>query len=422
MYDPNAYVFNLNDDQLETIDLNVKNNCCNCVSFSVYSDIYGNLYNISEYNYGMYGNLLRYLKCIYISTLNIIKYFKTFIVRIYLDYLILHVIDSIKTYKCTDYDNLINEMINILEILFKNENVEIYYVECGEYDDIFNDNSRCKEEVGIERFFRFLPLIDDDVNILICRDADGIVTFNECKNIENFINSKYLIYQMASHALNIRDKYDVKEEYIEKNENIYNFNYSNSYSDWIKKYRQNQKSFYTNNVCLMNMLAGLLSFKIKISKTAFVKSLKESFEIMINMNIKLFATDEVFLAHLFRHFTCLQIKDKVPINMQKFHDIVLYPFYDDYKKIELNNDDVGYQNFIKDKDLLTFFGLRDDQLFSLNLKDYYNIIHTDIININTRHSDNLTEIVGRGDLISNFSNINTDVHKINVISKLYLTL
>jgi hypothetical protein len=267
-------------DQLE--------NCANCIVYTLYFNIH-NDQNISIIKL---TKLLYFLKCIHISTNNINQYFNQhdneynaknpkMCIRIYLDYSVIYSLYMLEKNKCNKIEEIINEIIDILTDLFKNEYVEIYNIFCKE---------NCKY-MNITRYYRVLPLIDNEINVCIFKDADGIVTLNECKNIDNFISSDkliYITYNKLTHNIFVERKKKLKSSIfrvlgLEKRIDVFDsdryiteINKSRAYSSWIIDYVENNK-YFTQNILQLDLLAGLVSFKIKVSPQHFESSIKNVF-------------------------------------------------------------------------------------------------------------------------------------------------
>ena len=97
------------------------------------------------------------------------------IVRLYFD---------VSVYDHISNNKLAGVLLNNWEYLLNACNVEIYTFIC---DDSSYPTAR-------KRSFRFMVLYDREVNVAILREADGIVTVQDCHNIKVFANSNKLIY------------------------------------------------------------------------------------------------------------------------------------------------------------------------------------------------------------------------------------
>jgi hypothetical protein len=165
---------------------------------------------------------------------------------------------------------------------------------------------------------RFLPLHDNDVNILICKDADGIITNLDCKYIKSFETGKEIFYVEdvgnGNSFVNIKNS-----EYIYYTNPFFgiNLNYTHAYSYWLKYYVKYEKEFYDNNFsAFITLLAGCSGFKLKIKEDIFNIKKDEIFIILKEIN-KIqselsgksinFAFDELFLKHLFRDYLSVKI-------------------------------------------------------------------------------------------------------------------
>jgi hypothetical protein len=196
--------------------LEKKENCCNCISIILYI-----IYNNEDYVEKLEKLYFMYLLTMK-KTLDIVNdNLPNFIVRYYIDKSVFNIINHDTT----------NEMSikcrKILKYLFEHEKAEIYMYIC-------NNTNYTKL-----RTLRFLPLIDDDTNICIVREADGIVSILDCHNIKTFEkdNKIGLFYEFYKNFLyKYKDNNSHYGEWI----NIYNdFKYLKTLeitTDEINKY------------------------------------------------------------------------------------------------------------------------------------------------------------------------------------------
>lgn len=158
-------------------DLEIKYNCCNCVSFTLYitsnkiSKLFGYLYSLRK------------------SLDNIANNLDGFIARFYLDYSIFECI--FKSYASANKD-FVGEFLHHLKYILKHPKAEIYIYFCKEF--ITN-----KLPVAKNRTLRFLPILSDDVNVCVIREADGFVSYLDCHNIKLFTTSNKIamIYEIS---------------------------------------------------------------------------------------------------------------------------------------------------------------------------------------------------------------------------------
>jgi hypothetical protein len=303
----------------DIFDLTTYENCCNCIVYSIYSNIdyetFGkeNLSNpLKEYSFiGSYKNILSYIICIKTSIENVLKNLENWIVRIYFNTSIFELINFALNNECIELYEICNTIINYLEYIFSIDIVEIYIVSC---------NDKCNSDsFGLTRSMRFLPLCDNDVNILICKDADGIITNQDCKYIKSFETSAHIFYiqDIWSNDEFVNTKFS---EYKHYNNVKVNLNIEFAYSSWLKYYVIYEKEFYDNNFgAFATLLAGCSGYKLKIKEDMFNIKKEEIFVILKELN-KLpsgepdkllnlnFAFDELFLRHLFRDYLSVKTK------------------------------------------------------------------------------------------------------------------
>ena len=151
------------DDELdilinEKFQTNTQSDCCNCISLVLYLKCDIELYQ-------------NYIQSIYRTVLNVKRNLVDWIVRIYFDK---------SVYECLETDkDKYPDIYNCFEIIFNSPNTEIYTFDCP----LYNDEDFKKSKL---RSLRFLPIIDNDTNICVFRDADGIVTNQDCHNLKIF--------------------------------------------------------------------------------------------------------------------------------------------------------------------------------------------------------------------------------------------
>ena len=195
------------------------------------------------------------------------------------------------------------DIITLYTDLFSFNNVEIYTILC-------NDINLSKT-----RSYRFLPLIDEDTNIVISREADGIVTYNDCYNINLFSQSKKFLYMnYGQFSENYRC---VKKKDLLMPSLIKEYKYD-SYSSWLTIYINEINPIYfenKNKIC--DIYAGAVAFKLKLNNEYLLERKKE-----LNRYINLFefideqkyktlniGFDEILLLDLFKSFTTYNNND-----------------------------------------------------------------------------------------------------------------
>jgi hypothetical protein len=412
---------------IKIIDMNPRGNCCNCISFTLYSsaniesedellkkheqklkndddddddDINDKIFYQTIEN--DLQRLCGYLLCLKISTTNIKKRLEDFVVRIYLDISVISVINKfneikMKYVKDKDKEKLEKYKKNILEYiqyLFSADNVEIYTYLCESY----------LQNIAKIRALRFLPMLDPEVNVSIVREADGIISYTDIYNIKNFVTSNKMIFIYSYQPKNFIDP-DITN-IIHKITETGKFptfltnteieRYYLPYSQWLREYIKDNE-YFTNKRPLFDLLAGLFGIKIKVRQEIFMESIHN---VNINNNKKIkekeleielqkdvdtkismiksldtfklamrIGFDEMFLMELFKDLYTYNIKydlkeyDYITIANIMF---ILNNFQYPLKKITTN-----IKNFITSKLILdTLFGTDTN-----NRKIYRNIPH-----------------------------------------------
>lgn len=408
------------NDKIDYIsDQNSYNNCCNCFVYSLYF----NIYEDNTLTNNGYKQLLFYLKCIYSSVLNINSYFNNDIskfktknpimtTRIYLDQSVIYAISISNMYKCKNA-MYVEEIVNILEKLFMNENVELYDTSC------IKDCGK----IGITRYYRLLSLIDKSVNVCILRDADGIVTLNECKNVDNFISSDKIIYKTFNSELNyninvkLEDLIDIKDFHLK--------NFSYSYSKWLRSYTKDQ--FFNDNLYIINILAGLISFKIKIKEKIFNNSINYVLNYINNYNKSLYQTqmtdidgDNIDNSHPLYEQRINEHVNENKINIGGFDEIFIK---DLFKSIfSLNSDDIKLNMSKMYLDMFPFLinETETENIYENSNIEYKNISEftKDIINIDEKISIERNDINYKNIIIKN--NYNSKFKDLSLFTNIYI--
>jgi hypothetical protein len=263
----------------EIADLTPKQNCCNCISFILYinydqkiidnwdneipdEDIYSSLYKLYNFLYSLQ-----------LSIINIDKCLPNFISRIYLDISVFKLLFETKkiidkyVLKTNKMETIFNKCINILELLFLNKSTEIYTIISDGVNNIHNTRS-----------YRFLTMIEPDVNIKVFRDADGYVSYLDCMNISKFSNNNtlMLVYNLTEVDNFIsKGNLDILDEL--KNKFTTTYISTDRYSKWLK-HEQEINEYCKNNNPLFDLLAGLFSLSVQIKSEKYLFFLDELIE------------------------------------------------------------------------------------------------------------------------------------------------
>lgn len=355
----------LNNNLKKKFDFNIRNNCCNCISITVYFNV--------NYNNAKYTAI--YLRSIKRTIQNVENCLPDWIVRLYFDKT---VYDFLLYFNANGYSLAENNICGLLKFIFNSKNTEIYTYLC--------DNS--EQDLKKTRTYRFLTFMDTEVNISIIREADGIVTNLDCQNIRIFENNQKIFYFPPIKG-------------IKTNLMIFQPIIFYSYSKWLRFYKAYiDNNYFSNHQNFYDILAGTLATKLKLNKIYYENTIKDldnkiknvcsnefcsvenkqnpniSYEI-INKTIPFFEEkindkeinifpkinkklydevmsagfDEILLLELFKDIICIQIKpiisnDKKPITFeyneeQKKYILELIYSYHNIKNVKFNVDNIN---------------------------------------------------------------------------------
>ncbi len=214
-YNPKEFVDELvkdihfKDRIYEALDLDRKDKCCNCVSFVLYS-------------LGKIDKLFEYLYCLKKSLDNITNELPDFIARFYFDPSIFETISSHSKSEDKNIKFLTIESYKLLKIILTSSKAEVFIYFC---ENIISKGLPLEKT----RTLRFLPLFEDDVNIRVIREADGVISYLDCHNIKLFASNNVkkiaMIYEFA----------DSFHDFYKYNKTINN-NFIIHYSPWLRTY------------------------------------------------------------------------------------------------------------------------------------------------------------------------------------------
>jgi len=218
----------LHEDLVSTrFDETICEKCCNVISIS--------LYFIECIPY----NMAKYLMSIERTVKNVQNNLPDWIVRIYLDE---SVHNCMKTIEITSLEK------KAYDYIISAPNVEIYTYNCEVIPG---------ENIARKRTYRFLPFSDEDVNICIVREADGIVSNWDCIQIDLFSkNSDKMFYFPYNH---------IPRETMSMFE---------SYERWLLLYKVIFcYDFFSNNYMGYDLLAGLFGIKLKLKRQYYIDTI-----------------------------------------------------------------------------------------------------------------------------------------------------
>lgn len=285
------------DSLQKTFDLEKKNNCCNCISIT--------LYRKQSASTPIYD----YLKSIRRSVKNVQKFLPGWIVRIYLDTSVYNYVNTTNDY--------IDDAYQIVQFLLEQPHVEVYTYLCS---DILSEKTPLEKI----RTTRFRALYDPEVNIAVIREADGVVTYQDCHNLKYFEKSPHIFYLSpwmgegefkASTILIVEPKaWHIK-----------------SYSIWLQTYKEKfDEDFYNwKKVAAYDLMAGLLAVKLKLKsgiyhrETSELNKLIDSIDDESERSIMTVGFDEILLLRIYKDVISFDTKYDEP-NEYKIYPIKNY--------------------------------------------------------------------------------------------------
>lgn len=234
----------------KNFDFEKKNNCCNCVAISIYrSDTLKD------------STLLNYLLSIIQSAKNMALCMNEWILRLYIDY-------SVHIY--CDSESAPEEIYYKYGNILAADNIEVYIYDCDSFINV--------ADIGKRKTFRFMPLIDDTVNICAIREADGIVTRLDCNQLLEFAN------QYGDNVLYILLYNHSAKAYTDKI--ITPDTCSYSYSDHLMYYKEYiENEYFKSHHNVYELLAGGVASGLKIKRDVYydaIKHLEDKQELAVN--------------------------------------------------------------------------------------------------------------------------------------------
>lgn len=218
--------------------------CCNCIAISIYSK-------------NPNVDLVKYIASICRTIKNVGIALPEWIVRVYMDVSVYNYIKLLD--KEESKKNVLSEYIKLLTT---SENTELYTYLC-DYPENFQYS-----KLRIQRFY---SLCSEDTNIVVIREADGIVSLQDCINIKAFAQSKKILYVLPFLGEN-QLTYNREERAIINKYKIYN---KKSYQTWLQIYKNYiDYEYFEKKWNYYDILAGCFASKIKIKKEAFVRSVQ----------------------------------------------------------------------------------------------------------------------------------------------------
>jgi hypothetical protein len=158
----------------ECIDLRIRTNTCNCVTIVIYSKLK------SEFQ-----NLHLYINNVVYTLQNIEKFLPDWILRVYID---VSIFDNLNDMKYNSQYKICYNIYNqMLEKLYAHPQCEMYITMCKSYVEE-------TKNLDLTRYYRFLSMCDDTVNICASREADQIMLGIDCYNLKYLERSNNLCF------------------------------------------------------------------------------------------------------------------------------------------------------------------------------------------------------------------------------------
>ena len=231
-YDPQEILkilkekLNISDEVLDRFVKEKKEKCCNVIAISLYFTNCGS------------STLEKYLNSIYRSVINVQRNLKDWVVRVYFDK---------SVYNCIIEETTTREIQETFRQIIESSNVEVYTYICPSFENKMIPIART-------RTLRFIPMIDEEVNICVVREADGIVSNLDCHNIKIFSNSDKIFYLPV-----------VVKDY--NNLTLEDDILFSSYSLCLQLYKVIfEQDFFISHQNLYDLLAGTFGVKLKIKR------------------------------------------------------------------------------------------------------------------------------------------------------------
>ena len=203
---------------------------------------------------------------------NVDKNLKDWLVRLYLDESVYKCIEANQTYLQTlDKSKSLSESeeieiekkercITFFNNIINSQNVEVYTFYCKDKPEPEEGNY----PVSLEemRTFRYLVLIDPEVNISAIREADGYINNLECHNLKMFEKSDKLFYIPPIGSIpNLVNKQPQKVFH--------------SYSNWLQLYKNIfERDYFSTHQNIYELLAGLFTIKLKLDPAFYYEKIQ----------------------------------------------------------------------------------------------------------------------------------------------------
>ena len=233
---------------------------------------------------------------------------------------------------CT-YASALMECVKIYDFIINNKTVRIKTITC---------DANSKKQY--KRSSRFEPIFEDNVNICIVRDADGIVSQQDCHNIRVFATDDTKVFyipiiasmgcNLIPHAAGVNEIFPCK-----------------SYSRWLVAYKALiEQDYFRSKLNIIDLLAG--TFGVKSKHELFENKLDMNFynkqkhdiatkiETIINSNNQTLTSNKMFTNAFFRSFPGInrldvELKDFKDFVRTGFDEILLLHIFREYVSIDM---------------------------------------------------------------------------------------
>jgi hypothetical protein len=206
-----------------------RENCCNVISISLY------------FIGCIPDNMTKYLFSIERTVKNVHNNLPDWIVRVYID-------NSV--HECIKNADKNSRQKTAYNYITTAPNVEVYTYNCAVGDVQ-------PQHIARTRTYRFLPFSDEDVNICVVREADGIVSNWDCRQIHLFSKDHTKMFYFPYNQIK-RSKLSMFE----------------SYEKWLLLYKVIFRyDFFHNNYMGYDLLAGLFGIKLKLKRDFYIRTI-----------------------------------------------------------------------------------------------------------------------------------------------------
>lgn len=316
----------------DDFDVTKRENCCNCIAISIYSK-------------RLTVDLVKYIASICRTIKNVGMALPDWIVRVYMDISVYNYIKLLENGLKKDV------LTKYIKLMTTSKNTELYTYVCNYPGDFKYSKLRIQ---------RFYSLCNEDTNIVVIREADGIVSLQDCINIKAFEQSNKILYILP--LLGDNQLTYVRKVTNNSNEKIKIYK-KKSYQTWLNVYKNYiDYDYFQKKWNYYDMLAGCFASKIKIKKEAFIKSVK-----YVQQKIS-FLCENLYTIY----------EEKFPVETKKLEPLVKTEIpkiiYECYDKIIKSNHEIEKREKIESFEKICYIGF--DEMLLLNIfKDFISVTY-----------------------------------------------